>query len=172
MSGISRRKLITTGIAAAAGVAGLESLIAWRRVRAGSARSRRNLGSRRNPDLRFAAHAHEALIGSRVYSGQDLEASVRERTCAPSEEFKRLQAGRFADWRLSIDGMVARPASFSLDQLKSYPAHSQITMLQCEEGWSYIAEWIGVLSHNPAGGGSPPASQVCCLLLDRARLVG
>jgi DMSO/TMAO reductase YedYZ molybdopterin-dependent catalytic subunit len=40
--------------------------------------------------------------------------------------------------------MVARPASFSLDQLKSYPSHSQITMLQCEEGWSYIAEWTGV----------------------------
>jgi DMSO/TMAO reductase YedYZ molybdopterin-dependent catalytic subunit len=61
-----------------------------------------------------------------------------------SDEFKRFQAGGFADWRLSIDGMVARPASFSLDQLKSYPSHSQITMVQCEEGWSYIAEWIGV----------------------------
>jgi DMSO/TMAO reductase YedYZ molybdopterin-dependent catalytic subunit len=65
-----------------------------------------------------------------------------------SEEFKRLQAGGFADWRLSINGMVARPTSFSLDQLKSYPSRSQITMLQCEEGWSYIAEWTGVpLSH-------------------------
>ena len=46
--------------------------------------------------------------------------------------------------------MVARPASFSLAQLKSYPSRSQITMVQCEEGWSYIAEWIGVpLSHDP-----------------------
>jgi DMSO/TMAO reductase YedYZ molybdopterin-dependent catalytic subunit len=28
------------------------------------------------------------------------------------------------------------------------PSHSQITQLQCEEGWSYIAEWNGVrLSH-------------------------
>jgi DMSO/TMAO reductase YedYZ molybdopterin-dependent catalytic subunit len=61
-----------------------------------------------------------------------------------NEAFKRLQAGGFADWRLSINGMVARPASFSLAQLKSYPSRSQITMLQCEEGWSYIAEWIGV----------------------------
>ena len=40
--------------------------------------------------------------------------------------------------------MVAKPASFSIDQLKSYPSRSQITMIQCEEGWSYIAEWIGV----------------------------
>jgi DMSO/TMAO reductase YedYZ molybdopterin-dependent catalytic subunit len=31
---------------------------------------------------------------------------------------------------------------------KSYPSRKQTTMLQCEEGWSYIAEWIGVpLSH-------------------------
>ncbi len=44
--------------------------------------------------------------------------------------------------------MVERPASFSLAQLKSYPSRSQVTQLQCEEGWSYIAEWIGVpLSH-------------------------
>jgi DMSO/TMAO reductase YedYZ molybdopterin-dependent catalytic subunit len=72
----------------------------------------------------------------------------------PSDEYKRLQAGRFADWRLTIDGMVARPGSYSLDQLKSYPSSTQITMLQCEEGWSYIAEWTGVpLSHilNVAG---------------------
>jgi DMSO/TMAO reductase YedYZ molybdopterin-dependent catalytic subunit len=65
-----------------------------------------------------------------------------------NEEYKRLQAGRFLDWRLTINGMVARPGTFSLAQLKSYPSHSQITQLACEEGWSYIAEWTGVpLSH-------------------------
>jgi DMSO/TMAO reductase YedYZ molybdopterin-dependent catalytic subunit len=61
-----------------------------------------------------------------------------------NDAYKRLQAGGFADWRLTVDGMVDRPASFSLDQLKSYPRRSQITHLACEEGWSYIAEWIGV----------------------------
>jgi DMSO/TMAO reductase YedYZ molybdopterin-dependent catalytic subunit len=66
----------------------------------------------------------------------------------PSDAFKRLQAGGFADWRLSVGGMVDRPASLSLAQLKSFPSRSQITSVQCEEGWSYIAEWIGVpLSH-------------------------
>src|SRR5256885_5110235 len=56
-----------------------------------------------------------------------------------NESFKRLQAGGFADWRLSVNRMVERPASFSLAQLKSYPSRSQVTQLQCEEGWSYIA---------------------------------
>jgi DMSO/TMAO reductase YedYZ molybdopterin-dependent catalytic subunit len=66
----------------------------------------------------------------------------------PTEEFKRLQAGGFADWRLSVDGMVAQPTSFSIADLKSCPSRSHITELACEEGWSYIAEWIGVpLSH-------------------------
>src|SRR5262249_23577665 len=64
------------------------------------------------------------------------------------DAFKRLQDARFVDWRLKVDGMVARPASFSVAQLQSFPSHSQITHLAGEEGWSYIAEWIGVpLSH-------------------------
>jgi DMSO/TMAO reductase YedYZ molybdopterin-dependent catalytic subunit len=64
------------------------------------------------------------------------------------DAFRRLQKNDFTDWRLIIDGMVGRPASFSLGQLKSYSSRTQITHLACEEGWSYIAEWTGVpLSH-------------------------
>ena len=64
------------------------------------------------------------------------------------EVFQRLQKGGFTEWRLGIDGMVAHPASFSLAELRSFPARKQITHLACEEGWSYIAEWAGVpLSH-------------------------
>src|ERR1700679_41550 len=48
------------------------------------------------------------------------------------DEYKRLQAGGFADWRLTVDGMVDQPGSFSLAQLKSYPTRSQITHLACE----------------------------------------
>lgn len=62
--------------------------------------------------------------------------------------FARLQQETFAAWRLTVDGMVARPASFSLAEIKSFPRRTQITHLACEEGWSYIAEWTGVpLSH-------------------------
>ena len=67
----------------------------------------------------------------------------------PADElFKSLQANGFADWKLSVEGMVARPATYSLAELRALPAKTQITQLACEEGWSYIAEWIGVpLSH-------------------------
>ncbi|HTW32019.1 MAG TPA: molybdopterin-dependent oxidoreductase [Candidatus Sulfotelmatobacter sp.] len=141
----SRRTLITTGIAAAAGVSGV----------AVAARIAQKYG--------LVPPDHGGIYGlgeTLTYATQRLltrhslaREFSRERIskppfanelAPPSDEFKRLQAGRFADWRLTIDGMVGRPASFSLDQLKSYPSHRQITMLQCEEGWSYIAEWIGV----------------------------
>lgn len=59
------------------------------------------------------------------------------------EEFKQLQAGGFSGWRLSVSGLVARPSSFSVSDLKQLPVRNQITQLACEEGWSYIAEWIG-----------------------------
>jgi hypothetical protein len=65
-----------------------------------------------------------------------------------TERYVSLLDGQFRDWRLRVDGLVARPTSFSLADLKRYPAHTQITHQACEEGWSFIAEWTGVrLSH-------------------------
>jgi DMSO/TMAO reductase YedYZ molybdopterin-dependent catalytic subunit len=74
--------------------------------------------------------------------------------------FRALQAKAATDWRLNVDGMVARPASFSLADLSAMPARSQITHLACEEGWSYIAEWTGVpLSHVLEVAGARPAAK-------------
>ena len=58
-------------------------------------------------------------------------------------DYQRHQSEAFANWKLSIDGLVARPTTFSLAEIKSFPARSQITHLACEEGWSYIAHWAG-----------------------------
>jgi DMSO/TMAO reductase YedYZ molybdopterin-dependent catalytic subunit len=64
---------------------------------------------------------------------------------APADErYQRLRADGFKDWRLTVDGMVARPSSLSLKELKRLTEESHITLHACEEGWSYIAEWTGV----------------------------
>jgi DMSO/TMAO reductase YedYZ molybdopterin-dependent catalytic subunit len=64
------------------------------------------------------------------------------------DAFLHLQAGGFTEWRVVVDGMVAHPVSLSVADLRRMPARSQITSVQCEEGWNYIAEWIGVpLAH-------------------------
>jgi DMSO/TMAO reductase YedYZ molybdopterin-dependent catalytic subunit len=58
--------------------------------------------------------------------------------------YEHLRGGGFADWRLSIEGRVARPGTYSLADLKRFPARTQITKHTCEEGWSAIAQWTGV----------------------------
>ena len=57
--------------------------------------------------------------------------------------YDRLRTGGFTDWRLSVEGLVARPGLYSLADLKRLPARTQITKHTCEEGWSAIAQWIG-----------------------------
>jgi DMSO/TMAO reductase YedYZ molybdopterin-dependent catalytic subunit len=144
MRPISRRKLITGGVAATAGLAGLTA----------AARLAQRYGLI-PPDhggiygpgqtLTYAAqrllttHSLAREFPRSMISGTPFANS----TAPPNDLFKRHQASGFADWRLSVDGMVARPGSFSLSDLKSLPVRTQITEVACEEGWSYIAEWIG-----------------------------
>ena len=62
----------------------------------------------------------------------------------PDEAYQRYRAGRFAEWRLPIDGLVTRPLALSLDDIKRLPARTQVTQHSCERGWSAIGEWTGV----------------------------
>jgi len=59
------------------------------------------------------------------------------------DAFKASQAANFSDWRLTVDGLVTHPLSLSVSDLRALAVRSQITEVACEEGWSYIAEWIG-----------------------------
>jgi DMSO/TMAO reductase YedYZ molybdopterin-dependent catalytic subunit len=144
MSNISRRKLITTGLVATAGVAGLAAAGPLAR-RYGLIPPDSNGVWGPGETLTYAA---QRLLTTHSLAREFPRSMISERpfgneTAPPSDEFKRHQAAGFADWRLSVDGMVSHPASLSLSDLKSLPVHSQITEVVCEEGWSYIAEWIG-----------------------------
>lgn len=143
---LSRRKLITTGLTAAAGASGL--------VAAARLADRYGLIP---PDYggiygvgETLTYASQRLLMSyhslaREFDRSQISKVPRANGAPPKNEtFERLLAGRFADWRLTLDGLVARPSSFSLTDLKLFPSRTQITHLACEEGWSYIAEWTGV----------------------------
>ncbi len=60
------------------------------------------------------------------------------------EDYAALRKGNFADWRLRVDGLVARPLEFSLADLRNLPQRAQITRHDCVEGWSAIGKWQGV----------------------------
>jgi DMSO/TMAO reductase YedYZ molybdopterin-dependent catalytic subunit len=61
-----------------------------------------------------------------------------------TDEFRAHQSKNFADWRLTVEGLVSKPLTLTVEDVrKNFASRSQITHLACEEGWSYIAEWIG-----------------------------
>src|SRR5271163_4520522 len=127
MSKLSRRKLITAGLAATAGVAGVGV----------AARIAQKYGLV-PPDHggiyglgETLTYASQRLLTRHSLAREFSRSQISKRPFAnevapPSEEFKRLQAGGFADWRLAVNGMVKRPGTFSLAQIKSYPVRSQI----------------------------------------------
>jgi DMSO/TMAO reductase YedYZ molybdopterin-dependent catalytic subunit len=60
-----------------------------------------------------------------------------------TDAYRALSAGRFADWRLQVGGLVATPLSLSLADLRALPNRRQITRHDCVEGWSAIGQWQG-----------------------------
>ena len=149
MSDISRRKLIATGLAAAAGASGL-SVAAKLAERYGLVPPDASGLYGPGETLTYAAQrilTRHSL--AREFSRGQMSKEPFANAVAPlGDVFKRLEASGFVEWRLAVTGMVARPASFSVAEIKSFPSSSQITHLACEEGWSYIAEWIGVPLHH------------------------
>jgi DMSO/TMAO reductase YedYZ molybdopterin-dependent catalytic subunit len=145
MSRVPRRKFLSTGLAAAAGASGLT-------VAAKVAQTYGLIppdgGGIYGPGETLTYGAQRLLThGSfaREFDRSRISNPPFANAVDPlGDVFKRLQDSSFTDWRLELDGMVARAMSFSLADLRSFPAARQVTHLACEEGWSYIAEWIGV----------------------------
>ncbi|TFW30000.1 molybdopterin-binding protein [Duganella callida] len=83
---------------------------------------------------------------AREYTEADISPTFRINgsSMPDSELYASLLADKFADWRLKVDGLVARPSEFSLAALKLMPARTQITRHDCVEGWSAIGKWTGV----------------------------
>ncbi len=143
---MTRRNLIVTGVAATAGVAVAARLADQYGLIPPDS------GGIYGPGESLTYAAQRLLTGSslaREFPTSKISKSPYANGKPPADEiFTREQANGFADWKLSLQGMVARPATYSLADLRALPARSQITQLACEEGWSYIAQWDGVpLSH-------------------------
>jgi DMSO/TMAO reductase YedYZ molybdopterin-dependent catalytic subunit len=82
---------------------------------------------------------------AREFSPEDMSPRFRSNgTRNPgTPAYQALAANRFADWRLRVDGLVARPLSLSLADLRAMPQRAQITRHDCVEGWSAIGKWQG-----------------------------
>ena len=146
MAALTRRTLIKSGLVAVAGASGIGA----------AARLAAEYGLL-PPDyatlygagetLTYASQRLLAPRGSlaREFTRSEISPVAPVNGPAPDNDtYLALAENGFADWRLAIDGLVARPLMLSLDDLKRFSPRRQITMHTCEEGWSFIAEWTGV----------------------------
>jgi DMSO/TMAO reductase YedYZ molybdopterin-dependent catalytic subunit len=99
----------------------------------------------------LSQHTQRVVLGdgrplAREYTRADISRNFKANgtTRPQSEDYARLAMSGFADYRLKVDGLVARPLELSLAQIRQLPARTQITRHDCVEGWSAIGEWTGV----------------------------
>ncbi|MDF0605232.1 protein-methionine-sulfoxide reductase catalytic subunit MsrP [Neisseriaceae bacterium TC5R-5] len=46
-------------------------------------------------------------------------------------------------WTVKVDGEVAKPRQFSIEELLKFPLEERIYRLRCVEGWSMVIPWVG-----------------------------
>jgi DMSO/TMAO reductase YedYZ molybdopterin-dependent catalytic subunit len=83
---------------------------------------------------------------AREYGRADLSPVFRANgtRVPPGGDYEGHSKAGFVDWRLTLDGLVARPLSLSMAQIRAMPHRTQITRHDCVEGWSAIGQWTGV----------------------------
>ena len=94
--------------------------------------------------------SQRALIGrnalAREFSQADLSPYFRPNgTRLPAgPAYAAHAASGFIDWRVKVTGLVTRPLSLSMADIRAMPQRTQITRHDCVEGWSAIGQWTGV----------------------------
>lgn len=46
-------------------------------------------------------------------------------------------------WTVKVDGMVAKPKDFGIEELLAFPLEERIYRMRCVEAWSMVIPWIG-----------------------------
>lgn len=93
--------------------------------------------------LRRALFGHG--VSAQRYARDDISPYFRVNGRPPADAgYAAMAAGSFARFSLAVDGLVERPLRLTLDELRKWPTHSQITEHCCIQGWSAVAEWGGV----------------------------
>jgi DMSO/TMAO reductase YedYZ molybdopterin-dependent catalytic subunit/thiosulfate reductase cytochrome b subunit len=143
---VPRRRFISAGLTTAASLSGLGAAV--------YAADRYRLIPPKHTGIggigETLTYASQRLLTSRYsmareFSRGEISASSPVNGPHPEDEpYLALLADGFRNWRLSVEGLVGRPLSLSLEELQGLPAESRILLHACEEGWSYIAEWTGV----------------------------
>jgi DMSO/TMAO reductase YedYZ molybdopterin-dependent catalytic subunit len=84
-----------------------------------------------------------------VFNPRRMAETFSDREVTPLERFPINRysdyepANDLADWKLIVEGMVARPGEYSLEQIKGLPKQTQNVRHICIEGWDVIGNFGG-----------------------------
>lgn len=86
------------------------------------------------------------LISTQDYSKSEISPEHRVNGKPPiADSYKIMAAHNFADYRLEVGGLVERPMTFTLEDLRTFPSkQTQRVLHNCVQGWTSIGEWTGV----------------------------
>ena len=147
MSGfsINRRKFLTVAGAAASTIP-LSGCDAFDGLLSSQSRVRDVLASANSLTYRVQRMLIDADALAPEFSASEVRQGQRPNgsTDPTDADYLALKEKAFADYRLTVGGLVEKPLSFSLEELRNMPARTQITRHDCVEGWSCIAKWTGV----------------------------
>ncbi|HEX3487566.1 MAG TPA: molybdopterin-binding protein [Micropepsaceae bacterium] len=137
---VSRRQLLSTGAAAA----GSALLAGCDRIPGLSTREFLDFGQLMSMRAQRLLLASQPLV--REYALADISPDFPPNGTEMPDgaAYVEMIDSQFANWRLTIDGLVSKPLSLSLDEIKRLPVRTQVTQHSCDEGWSAIGQWTGV----------------------------
>ena len=100
--------------------------------------------------LKFVTYPMQLLTLNKLkpqpnYTEQDISPYFWPNGKMPvSDEWKRLAANEFRDFKLKVGGLVENPVELSLADIEKLGEIDHITMHHCIQGWSGIAKWGGL----------------------------
>src|SRR4029079_15763615 len=87
----------------------------------------------------------QPLTSRQSYRPEDITQDPRPNGRPPrNQAYVDLAERTFAGWTFEVGGLVARPLSLTLDELRLLHSEHQITQHKCIQGWSYTAAWQDV----------------------------
>jgi DMSO/TMAO reductase YedYZ molybdopterin-dependent catalytic subunit len=139
-NGFNRRSLLLRALAGA----GALSLAGCRKFSESSWGSR-ILGAGEKVTYRAQRLLLSRKAMAQEFSEKDRSPTFRSNgTSLPNNPaYVALSKNGFADFRLEVGGLVERPLSFSLAEIRALPSRTQTTRHDCVEGWSAIGKWKG-----------------------------
>ncbi len=86
------------------------------------------------------------LTSRQAYSKSEISPEHRVNGKPPDVDWYKVMAVHdFADYTLEVGGLVERPMTFTLEDLRTFPSkQTQRVLHNCVQGWSSIGEWSGV----------------------------